>query len=98
METYINVHPGEILLEEFMQPLGITAYRLSKDIGVQQIQISKLTKGNMGISAEMAMRLGAYFGTSAEMWLNLQRNHELRKLRHEKADIVKNIVPIQQPG
>ncbi len=98
MEAYINVHPGEILWEEFMEPLGITGYRLAKEIGVQQIQISKLTKGNMSISAEMAIRLGTYFGTSAEMWLNLQRNYELRKLRHEKADLAKDIVPYKNAG
>jgi addiction module HigA family antidote len=96
MEEIINVHPGEILFEEFMKPLNVTAYRLAKEIDVQQIQISKLTKAKMGISADMATRLGKYFGTSAEMWLNLQRNHELRNVRLKNKDILDGITTLKQ--
>ena len=96
MENYINTHPGEILLQEFLEPLEITPYRLSKSISVQQIQISRLIKGEVGISADMAVRLGKFFDNSAEFWMNLNRNHELRKVRHEKKDIIDNIQNYKQ--
>jgi len=92
MSDLINVHPGQVLQEEFLEPLSITPYRIAKSIGVQQIQISKITKGEIGISAEMAVRLGKFFGNSAEFWMNLNRNHELRKVRHQKKDIIDKIV------
>lgn len=93
MENLINVHPGEILLEEFLEPLEITPYRLAKSIGVQQIQVSRLIKGNVGISADMASRLGKFFANSAEFWMNINRNHELRKVRHAKHDLLNQIKP-----
>ena len=96
MSELINVHPGQILQEEFLEPLELTPYRLSKSIGVQQIQISRLIKGQFGISAEMAARLGKFFGNSAEFWMNLNRNHELRKVRQEKKDVIDNIVSYQE--
>ncbi|TRX60654.1 HigA family addiction module antidote protein [Fulvivirga sp. M361] len=91
MKEFLNVHPGEVLKEEFLEPMGITAYRLAKSIEVQQIQISRIIKGELGISADMATRLGKFFGNSAEFWMNLNRNHELRKVRHENEDIINSI-------
>ena len=91
MKEILNVHPGEILKEEFLEPMGITAYRLAKGIEVQQIQISRIIKGELGISADMAVRLGKFFGNSAEFWMNLNRNHELRKVRSENMDIINSI-------
>lgn len=91
MKKFINVHPGEILKEDFLDPMEITAYRLAKSIGVQQIQVSRIIKGSVGISADMATRLGKYFGNSAEFWMNLNRNHELRKVRHENKEILDSI-------
>ena len=96
MEQLINIHPGEILLEEFLDPLSITPYKLAKSIGVQQIQISRLIKGELGVSADMAARFGKFFGNSAEFWMNLNRNHELRKIRHEKKDILEKITTFKQ--
>lgn len=79
MERLINIHPGEILLEEFMKPLGITAYRLSKDIGIPQTRISAILKGNRRITADTALRLSQYFGNSAKFWLGLQDDFDLEE-------------------
>ena len=70
-------HPGEVLREEFLEPLGLTQYRLARDIFSSKSQISKLVRGRIGISAEMALRLSAYFGNSAEFWLGLQEEFDL---------------------
>ncbi|MDK8896674.1 HigA family addiction module antitoxin [Corynebacterium sp. MSK004] len=74
-------HPGEILLLEFLKPCGITQYRLASDIGTTRSQVSKITRGALGISADMALRLSAYFGNSAEFWLGLQEEYDLWKAR-----------------
>lgn len=79
MERLSNIHPGEILREEFLSPLGITAYRLAKDIQVPPTRISDILNGRRGISAETALRLSRYFGNSAQFWLNLQSHFELRE-------------------
>lgn len=77
METLDNIHPGEILLEEFLKPMGISAYRLSKDIGIPQTRTSAILKGDRGITADTALRLSIYFGNSAKFWLGLQDDYEL---------------------
>ena len=64
-----NIHPGEVLLEEFLKPMGISAYKLSKDIGIPQTRTSMIIKGNRRITADTALRLSKYFGTSAKFWL-----------------------------
>jgi len=79
MEPLNNIHPGEVLLEEFMKPLGITAYRLSKDIGIPQTRISAILKGKRRITADTALRLSQYFGNSAKFWLGLQDDFDLEK-------------------
>ena len=71
-------HPGEILLEEFIKPLGITQYKLSKDIHVPQTRISKIVKGERSITPETALRLGQYFNMTAQFWMNLQANYDLK--------------------
>lgn len=71
------IHPGEILEEEFLKPLNITPYRLSKDISVPPIRISEIIRGMRAISADTALRFGRYFGTSPEFWLNLQNKYDL---------------------
>lgn len=71
------VHPGEILLEEFLEPLGISQYRLAVDIHVPPRRINEIIHGERGISANTALRLSKYFGNSAEFWLNLQMRYEL---------------------
>lgn len=71
------IHPGEVLEEEFMKPLNITQYRLAKDISVPPIRISEITRGMRAITANTALRLGKYFNTSPEFWLNLQNKYDL---------------------
>lgn len=72
------VHPGEILRTEFMEPFGITAYRLAKELHVSAPRINDVVRGKRAISADTAIRLGKFFGTSAQMWLNLQNDYDLR--------------------
>ncbi|MGB2824033.1 MAG: HigA family addiction module antitoxin [Phycisphaerae bacterium] len=75
------MHPGEILLEEFLKPMGITQYRLAKDISVQPTRINQIVKGKTGISADTALRLARYFQMSAQFWLNLQAHYDLEVAR-----------------
>lgn len=74
----VPTHPGEILLEEFLKPLEITQYQLAKGLGVTQIRISQIVRGERGITADTALRLGRYFNMTAEFWINLQANYDLK--------------------
>jgi addiction module HigA family antidote len=75
------IPPGEILLEEFLSPLGISQNQLARDVDIPVSRIAEIVKGRRAITADTALRLGAYFKTSAEFWLNLQTSFELRRLR-----------------
>ncbi len=77
MKNLKPIHPGEILMEEFLKPLEISQYRIAKDINVAPIRISEIVHGKRSITADTALRLSKYFGTSAEFWLNLQTNYDL---------------------
>ena len=77
MERLTNITPGEILQEEFLTPLNISAYRLSKDLGIPQTRISEILKGNRRITADTALRLSSYFGNSAKFWLGLQNDYDI---------------------
>ena len=70
-------HPGEILLEEFLKPLGVSQYRLAKSIGVPPRRVNEIVLGKRAISADTALRFGIYFRTSSQLWLNLQSRHDL---------------------
>ncbi|MGD0096566.1 MAG: HigA family addiction module antitoxin [Terracidiphilus sp.] len=72
-----SIHPGEILKTEFMEPLGLSSYRLAKELHVSAPRVNDIVLGKRGITADTAMRLGAYFGTSAQLWLGLQMDHDL---------------------
>jgi addiction module HigA family antidote len=74
------VTPGEMLVEEFLQPLGLTEYRLAKDIGVPPRRINEIVHGKRAISTDTAFRLSQYFGNSSQFWLNLQADYELRRM------------------
>ncbi|MDH3650634.1 MAG: HigA family addiction module antitoxin [Saprospiraceae bacterium] len=74
-----NIHPGEVLIEEFLKPLGISAYRLSKDIGIPQTRTSMIIKGKRKITADTALRFSRYFGTSAKFWMGLQNDFDLEE-------------------
>lgn len=79
MKTLPNIHPGEILLEEFVIPFNISAYKLSKDIEIPQTRTSEIIKGKRRISADTALRLSKYFGNSAKFWLGLQNDYDLEE-------------------
>ena len=72
-----SIHPGEILLEEFLRPMGISQYRLAKDISVSPRRINEIVHGKRGITADTALRLGRFFGMSPQFWLNLQNRYDL---------------------
>ena len=84
MKKLKNIHPGEILQEEFLKPLEISAYRLSKDIRIPQTRVSEIVKGNRRITADTALRLSKYFGNSAKFWLGLQDDFDIEEERNEK--------------
>ena len=77
MKRLNNIHPGEVLLEEFLKPLGISAYRLSKDLNIPQTRVSQIIKEKRKVTADTALRLSKYFGNSAQFWLGLQNDYDL---------------------
>ena len=79
MANLKNIHPGEVLSEEFLIPFGISVYKLAKDIGIPQISVSQILKGNRRITADTALRLSKYFGNSAKFWLGLQDDFDLEE-------------------
>jgi len=91
------MHPGEILLEEFLRPMAISQYRLAKDIGVQPTRVNQIVKGHSAVSAAMALRLGRYFGTSPEFWLNAQAHYDLETARDELGDRIRREVTVCRP-
>jgi len=78
MAKQFAIHPGEILLTEFMEPMGLTAYRVAKELGVPLPRVYDSVKGKRAISADTALRLGAFFGLPAQFWMNLQNEYDLR--------------------
>ena len=84
MKKLKNIHPGEILQHEFLIPLDISAYRLSKDIKIPQTRASEILKGNRRISADTALRLSRYFGNSAKFWLGLQEDYDIEEVLRSK--------------
>jgi addiction module HigA family antidote len=90
------IPPGTILHEEFMEPLGITAYKLSKGLKVQQTAVSQIIKGGRRITVDMALRLSRYFGNSAQFWLNLQNYYDLESEMEKKAYLFNGIIPYSQ--
>jgi len=85
MKKLKNIHPGEILQEEFLIPLGLSAYKLSKDVGIPQTRVSEIIKGNRRITADTALRLSKYFGNSAKFWLGLQDDFDIEEEAHLKS-------------
>jgi addiction module HigA family antidote len=92
MERLSNIHPGEILLEEFLRPLEITAYRLSKDTDIPQTRISQIIKGKRRITADTALRFASYFGTTAKFWLGLQDDYDIEEEKNGKDEILSKIM------
>jgi addiction module HigA family antidote len=86
-----NIHPGEILLEEFLVPFEISAYKLAKDVGIPQTRVSEILKGNRRITADTALRLSRYFGNSAKFWLGLQDDYDLEEEVNAKKSTINSI-------
>ncbi len=95
MEKLKNIHPGEVLMEEFLIPLKITSYRLSKELGIPQTRVSELTKGRRRVTADTALRLSSYFGNSPKFWLGLQDDYDLEECNLELAGQLENIRPLK---
>lgn len=81
MRDFPPMHPGEILLEEFLKPMGISQYRLAKDISVPAMRINEICLGRAGISADTALRLARYFGTSVEFWTGIQSHYDTERTK-----------------
>ena len=91
------VHPGEILLEDFLNPMGITRYRLAKSIGVPQRRIDEICAGKRAITADTAMRLARFFGTDAQSWMNLQAAYDLEVAEMSLAErIEREVKPLKE--
>lgn len=90
------IHPGEILLEDFMKPLGLSQYRVAKDIGVPALRISQIVRGQRSITADTALRLARYFGTSAAVWLRLQARYDLEVAEAKTARRITREVKVLQ--
>jgi len=96
MERLKNIHPGEILFEEFLIPMEISAYRLSKDTEIPQTRISQIIKGKRRITADTALRLSSYFGNSAKFWLGLQDDYDIEEGKKNRMEILRKIVEKRQ--
>ncbi len=94
--TLPPVHPGEVLLEDFMKPLGLSTYRVAKDIGVPTLRISQIVRGQRAVSADTALRLARYFGTSAEVWMRLQAQYDLEVAQRQLTKQVEREVKVLQ--
>jgi addiction module HigA family antidote len=91
MKKLKNIHPGEVLLEEFLIPLELSAYRLSKEISIPQTRISEIIKGNRRITADTALRLSKFFGNSAKFWLGLQDDFDIEDEKAHKQKVLNSI-------
>jgi len=86
-----NIHPGEVLLEEFLIPFNISAYKLAKDVAIPQTRLSQILKGKRKITADTALRLSKYFGNSPKFWLGLQDDYDLEEERSAKKNVLNSI-------
>ncbi len=98
MRDFSPIHPGKILQEEFLQPMGISQYRLAQDIGVPAMRINKIVRGERGISADTALRLARYFGMSVEFWTGIQTHYEVEKAKMTLADRLEKEVKVFAPA
>lgn len=104
MDRLPNIHPGEVLLEEFLIPLGITKYRLAKTINVPAIRIGEICAGKRSITPDTAIRLGKAFGTSSAFWMGLQADYDTEEIlmkKQQEIDKIQRLVPalpLQQVG
>lgn len=95
MERLPNIHPGEILKEEFLDPFRISAYRLSKEIKIPQTRISQIIKGKRRITADTALRLSEFFGNSPQFWMGIQNDYDLEEERINIEEELKDITRVK---
>lgn len=95
MKKLNNIHPGEVLLEEFLIPMEISAYRLAKETFIPQTRISEIIKGKRRITADTALRLAKFFGTTAKFWLGMQDDYDLEEEKKDKEKEINSIKPIE---
>lgn len=95
MKKLKNIHPGEILKEEFLKPLEVTPYRLSMETFIPQTRISEILKGNRRITADTALRLSKFFGTTAKFWLGLQDDYDIEEEMYEKKAEIEKIETLE---
>ncbi|GJE57214.1 MULTISPECIES: HigA family addiction module antitoxin [Methylobacterium] len=88
------MHPGEVLREDFMVPLGLSAYAVAKACGVPRTRIERIAREEMGITADTALRLGRYFGMDAQVWINLQGRYDILTARNAIGEDVERIAPL----
>lgn len=98
MKKTSNIHPGEILLEEFLKPMGLTAYRWSKETGIPQTRIGQIIRGKRSISVATALRFARFFGNSPEFWINLQKHFDIEEERKLMDKELKSIKPFSAPA
>jgi len=96
MDRLNNIHPGEVLQEEFLVPLGLSAYRLAKETYIPQTRISEIIRGKRGITADTALRLSKYFGTTSKFWLGLQDDYDLEENEYKIKKELENILPLER--
>jgi addiction module HigA family antidote len=94
-DTLSPIHPGEVLIEDFMKPLGLSQYRLAQELGVTPIRISQIIKGQRAVTVDTAMRLARYFGTSAAVWLRLQVRYDLEVAEKELSERINREVKVR---
>lgn len=95
MDRLRNIHPGEVLQEEFLEPLGISAYRLAKETFIPQTRVSEIVKGRRRITADTALRLSKFLGTSAKFWLGLQDDYDIEEEQLQRKQEFDSIKPLE---
>jgi addiction module HigA family antidote len=95
MSTVAYPHPGEILFEEFLRPMGISQYRLAKEVGLQQSRIGAIVSGQRAMSPDTALRLSKFFGTSDDFWITLQAHYDAATTKEAIAEVLEEIKPWQ---
>ena len=91
-----NIHPGEILEEEFLKPLGISRYRLAKAIGVPATRVGEICAGRRAITADTALRMARYFGTTPKFWMGLQEDYDIEECTQRNGDALAAVVPLKK--
>ena len=98
MKKLPSIHPGEVLLEDFMKPLGLSQYRVAAELGVAPLRISQIVRGKRAITADTALRLARYFGTTPGIWLRLQARYDLEVAQQHLGKQIERQVKVRQPA